>query len=325
MGCQSRFTTSLPAVSPFINTGLCMCGGANPFISHFWIIIPLPWMNRYICIIDTIHFCSSLSVQFCLCLSLGAGFGGRRCRKGQGAPLPACAPQHHQHLWHGTTSLGHPNENRVGMATHNPRPPTLHHSALLRLLLQQLAMGVPGWWSPETAPRLFFTPSHPIRSCWWGSSAWDVWGDRSPGQLHIPGSTQLCTGAGAKPWQPRWAAGKHIFILWSACSESLWQPCPNNPVGQKCKQLHAQEVFLKMPFISRRGKIWDLCCGELTCWPFILKGHWCLKTAQCLNEITLGGPGLLRKEFFVVLKIRAWEYTDINTGFSLSVKRGRGP
>lgn len=76
MGYQSRFTTSLPAASPFINTGLCMCGGANPFTSHLWIFIPLPWMNRYICIIATIHFCSSLSVQFASACPWVQGLGG---------------------------------------------------------------------------------------------------------------------------------------------------------------------------------------------------------------------------------------------------------
>lgn len=142
---------------------------------------------------------------------------------------------------------------------------------------------------------------------------------------HMTSSACVCTRAGAKPWQPQGAAGQHVFVLCSLCSESLWQPCPNNPIGQKCKQLHAQEVFLKMPFISRRGEIWNLGCGELTGWPFILRGHWCLKTAPFLNEITLGGLGLLRKKFFAVLKIRAWEYTDINTKSNLSAKWEREP
>lgn len=119
--------------------------------------------------------------------------------------------------------------------------------------------------------------------------------------LSIPGSAPQ--GTGCQPghrgrsntlaaWQ---TAGQHAFAL---CLQSLWQPCPNNPVGQKCKQHYAQEVFLKMPFISRRGKIWGLGCDELACWPFILRGHRCLKTASFLNEIALGGLCLLRKENF---------------------------
>lgn len=97
---------------------------------------------------------------------------------------------------------------------------------------------------------------------------------------------------------PQQATWQHAFASWPACLQSLWQSCPNNPIGQKGKQLYTQEVFLKMPCISRRGEIWGLGCSELTCWPFILRGHWCLKTAQFLNETALGGLGLLRKEFF---------------------------
>lgn len=145
----------------------------------------------------------------------GAGTGTRR-----GALLPTHALQHRQHLSRGTTSLGHPKEDRVGTVTRNPWPPPLRTSTLLRWLLQQLATGHPWVVVPCSAsqgvPHSF--PRHrelPL-------------GQRCPshvGMTNHPGtctslgvprmmySARLCTGAGAKPWQPQQAAGQHIFVL----------------------------------------------------------------------------------------------------------------
>lgn len=303
MRYQGRFTTSLPRVSPCINTSLCkhVCMWWGHHLYQPVLNIHSFSLNKEI---NQHYRCNTfLFLSVCSVLPLPASQLGVWVARGQergevlcSQPMP-CSIASTSHV--GPLPWGTPRRTEWGRwhATHGP---------LLSVpapfwggFYSSWPRGIPGWWSPAVPPRVSLTPSHAIGSCPWCPS--HVGMTNHPGtctSLGVPRmmySARLCTGAGAKPWQPQQAAGQHIFVL---RSERLWQPCPNNPIGQKCKQLHAQEVFLKMPFISGRGKIWDLGCGELTCWPFILRGHRCLKTARFLNEITLGGPGLLRRDIF---------------------------
>lgn len=310
MRYKSGFATGLPRVSPFIRTNLCRCvcvcvhawQGHHPY--RPLLNIHSSSLNKQI---NQRYRCNAfLFLALCSVLPLPTSWPGLWVAQGQEAGEMLCSQPVPCTSRVGPLPWGTRIRTEWGWrrTTHHPLP--LHTSTLLRLLLQQLATGHPWVVVPCSAsqgvPHSFLRhrelpvwqqcPCHAGMTNHLGTCAF----------LGVPCVTygaHLCAGAREKQ-QPRRAAGQHIFVLLSACSESLWQPCPNNPVGQKCKQLHAQEVSLKMPFISRRGKIWDPGCGELTHWPFILRGHRCLKTAQLLNEITLGGPGLLRKEIFLL-------------------------
>ena len=131
-----------------------------------------------------------LFLSICSVLPLPASWPGVWVAQGQeGALLPTRALQHRQHLSRGATSLGHPNEDRVGMATRNPRPPPLYTSTLFRLFLQQLATRRPWVVVPCNAsqgvPHSF--PRH--RELPVGQQCPSRAGmTNHPGNLRIPGS-----------------------------------------------------------------------------------------------------------------------------------------